>query len=160
MRHGSQSGSWIPWLFVAAFAFVLAVNATMIWVAVKTWPGLVTANSYDRGLKFNRALAAAAAQAALGWQVDFSAQLESGRHGLLTAWLRDREGRPLADAKVAARFLRPTSEGHDFTVTLAAAGDGRYTAAFELPLPGLWDVRLEVLQDDHRWIAEKRFFLR
>lgn len=160
MHDGSRSGSFIPWLFVAAFAVVVAVNATMIWIGVKTWPGLVTANSYDRGLQFNRVLEAAAAQAALGWQVEFSAQLESGRHGQLTASLRDRNGRPLEGASVAAHFMRPTSEGHDFTLNLAALGDGRYAAAFELPLPGLWDVRLEVLQGDQRWVQAKRFFLR
>lgn len=159
MRDGSHSGSWIPWIFVAGFAVVLAVNATMIWVGITSWPGLVTDNSYDRGLHYNRELEVAAAQAALGWQVEFSARLESGRHGVLEASLHDRDGRPVEGADIEARFLRPTSEGHDFTLALAPAGGGRYAATFELPLAGLWDIRLQVLRGGDRWVGQKRFFL-
>jgi nitrogen fixation protein FixH len=159
MRAGSRSGSWIPWIFVAGFAVVLAVNATMIWIGITSWPGLVTDNSYDRGLHYNRELEAAAAQTALGWQAEFSARLGEGLRGVLEASLRDRDGRPIEDASVEARFLRPTSEGHDFTLALAPEGGGRYTAAFELPLAGLWDVRLKVVRGGDRWVGQKRFFL-
>ena len=61
---------WIPWAFVAFFGVVLAVNAVMIWVAFVTWPGLETTSAYQKGLAYNRTLAASQAQEALGWRVD------------------------------------------------------------------------------------------
>ena len=38
--------------------------------------------------------------------------------------------------------MRPTSEGHDFTLELAYVGNGRYAADFALPLAGQWDIRI------------------
>jgi hypothetical protein len=43
MAHALASRSrYIPWLFVAGFAVVIAVNATMIWFAVGSFSGLYT----------------------------------------------------------------------------------------------------------------------
>ena len=54
--------------------------------------------------------------------------------------------------KVAAHFIRPTSEGHDFVVDLAPAPDGRYVGDIAMPLPGQWDVEIDVShpQGDYR----------
>jgi nitrogen fixation protein FixH len=56
--------------------------------------------------------------------------------------LKDHAGNILTDARVMAEVVRPTSEGHDFTVELSYQGQGRYTADFALPLPGQWDIRV------------------
>ena len=39
---------YIPWLFVAGFALVIAVNGTMIWFAVGLFSGLYTPKPRDR----------------------------------------------------------------------------------------------------------------
>jgi len=59
--------SLIPLAFVAGFAVVAAANGALIYEAFRSQPALVTAKSYEEGRAYNRELAAAARQAALGW---------------------------------------------------------------------------------------------
>jgi nitrogen fixation protein FixH len=151
---------WIPWAFVAFFGVVLAVNLTMIVVAMVTWPGLETKNAYQRGLAYNRTLAAAAAQAALGWQVDFRFTPAADGTGLAELTLRDRHGNLLRGAEVVARFLRPTHAGQDVEVVLEPARDGEYRAAVRLPLPGQWQVRVDVRHGGHRHQLSERLHVR
>ncbi len=155
-----RGGHWIPWAFGAFFLVVLIANGTMVYIGMTTWTGLVSTNYYEEGRTYNRNIAAAEAQAALGWQVAAEARLTRGFEGALTVDVRDRRGRPIADASVTARFIRPTSEGSDFSVDLAAAGDGRYRAAFTLPLTGLWDIHLDITRGDDRFVTTRRVILR
>jgi len=155
-----RGGHWIPWAFGAFFLVVLIANGTMIYIGMTTWTGLVSTNYYEEGRTYNRNIAAAEAQAALGWQVTAEARLTQGFDGELTVDVRDRQGQPITDATVTARFIRPTSEGHDFSLDLAATGEGSYRAAFTLPLTGLWDIHLDITRGDDRFVETRRVTLR
>ncbi|GBD45045.1 hypothetical protein HRbin40_02546 [bacterium HR40] len=159
MARRSTSRSWIPFLFVAGFLVVLVANAAMIGVGIATWPGLVTDHAYERGLQFQRELARAEAQKALGWQIEWQATGGAAGATLVLA-LHDREGRPIDTAEVRASFVRPTAEGHDFVLSLAPRGEGRFEASFRPPLPGLWDVELEIWRGEDSWTERRRLFLR
>ena len=37
-----RRGSWIPWLFVAFFVLIIAVNGVMVWFALECWTGLAS----------------------------------------------------------------------------------------------------------------------
>lgn len=127
---------WIPWAFVSAFLVVFAANATMVTFALTSWTGLDTEDPYRRGVAYNRTLEAERRQATLGWRA--SASWDAGR---LAVRVVDAAARPVTGAAVRADFIRPTAEGHDFSVDLAEEGGGRYAVAAEPPLAGLWDVR-------------------
>ena len=77
-----------------------------------------------------------------GWQVGIEFQAADLKSARLAVDLKDHSGNTLTDARVTAEMVRPTSEGHDFTVELTNQGQGRYTADFALPLPGQWDIRV------------------
>ncbi len=153
-------GHWIPWAFGGFFLVVLIANATMIYIGMTTWTGLVSEDYYEEGRNYNRNIAAAEAQAALGWQLDLEARLVAGFEGELTVTLRDRTGAPIGDATVTADFVRPTSEGNDFSVALAARGEGIYRAPFTLPLTGLWDIHIDVTRGTDRFVQTRRVTLR
>ncbi len=162
-RQGSRhagSGSWIPWLFVAFFGVVLAANLTMVWIGYASWTGLVTDRAYDEGLQYDRVLDALERQRRLGWQVEIEAALEHGLDGRLTMRAREADGRPLEGARARVRFVRPTLEGHDFTIELKPRGEGRYAADFTLPLAGVWDLHLELRRGADRFLAVERAVLR
>jgi nitrogen fixation protein FixH len=101
-----------------------------------------TTDAYRNGIAYNRALEAARAQEALGWQVSLRFVPSAPLAGRLEAILIDRHGAPLDDAVVTARLVRPVGEGHDREVTLQAEGGGRYAVRIELPLAGQWEARL------------------
>jgi nitrogen fixation protein FixH len=151
---------WIPWTFVAFFLVVFAVNGVMVWFALASWTGLETTNPYERGLAYNRALEAAREQAALGWQADFHFAQSGQRHGTLEFRLQERDGAPLAAARVDALLVRPTEEGHDFAVDLTEREPGRYGAEVELPLPGQWEVRLAARARGEVYRLSPRIYLK
>ena len=161
-RADAPSGRLYPWIFVAAMGLVVLVNAGMIWFAVSSFSGLATTDPYDKGLAFNRTLAAAEAQAALGWQVDVDAAAgpaDAAPTVTLAAAFRDRAGRALDGLQVRAFLVRPTSAGHDRAVDLAAAGEGRYRATAALALHGEWLLTI-VAKGKETWQSTRRIHLR
>ncbi|MEX2643419.1 MAG: FixH family protein [Acetobacterales bacterium] len=142
MTTGVRSG-WIPWVFVGGFAVVIAANATLTYFALSSWTGLETREAYIRGNHYNAVLEADARQQALGWKVEAGlARLPDGSEGL-NVELRDAAGRPFGGAAVTARLVRPTHEGYDLDLAVPERAVGSYAVPVRLPLPGIWDVRIE-----------------
>lgn len=160
MQQNRQRGSWIPWLFVAFFLVVVAVNGAMIWFAVESWTGLSTDDPYDKGLAYNRNLEAAQRQAALGWQPELTVRIVSGFSAEAELAVTDARGAPLTDARVMASFERPLEERSDFRVELTPARPGVYRAAFDLPLAGLWIAHVTIRRGDDLYVHEQRMVLR
>ena len=152
-------GWWIPGAFIAFFAVVLAVNGTMIWLALTSWTGLATNQPYDRGLTYNRNLHAAARQATLGWRPVLVARTGADS-GVVELDLADAAGRPVTEAEIVVRFERPTSEGLDFAVTLQPVRPGLYRGDFVLPLAGQWNLHATVRRGEDLFVHEQRVVLR
>ncbi len=139
-----QPGWYIPWMIAAPFLVVFAVNGTLVHYALSSFSGLTSEHASDEGAHYNLALAAAKAQAERGWQIKVTFTSASGLKGRLDVDLKDRAGQPLSGAEVTVGFLRPTKSGVDSHAKLSEGGAGRYGADVVVPLPGVWDVRLEV----------------
>lgn len=154
-----RPGWYIPWILVAGFGVVLAVNVTMIWIAMSTWTGISTNRAYDKGITYNRNLDAAQRQAALGWQADIEIAQAAGLAGTISVRLVDAGNQPLERVDVRADFERPTHQGYDFALTLERTGPGSYAAPFTAPLAGLWDVRVIATRDGDRLVATERLML-
>lgn len=143
-REDSRRDRWIPWLFVGFFAVVLVANGTLVYFAAASWTGLETNEYYIKGLHYNRTLEDVARQRKLGWKSHLSLRKAAKGEEELVLELVDDKGRGLSGGDVRADFVRPTNTGHDFAVSLADRGAGRYRAVVRPPLPGQWDVRVSV----------------
>ena len=153
-----RPGWWYPYIFVAAFLVVLAVNLIMARSAIQTFSGLETDQAYQKGLEYNRALAAAEAQKTLGWTADVDirpSNLQANSLVVSVGFL-DRDGKPVDDLTVDAEFVRPTVAGHDSRQGLSATGGGRYQAEVSLPFPGVWDMRVVARRGDLTYQLAKR----
>jgi len=147
-------------LFIAGFLVVIAVNGALIFFAEDTFSGLETESAYERGLNYNKALAAQAAQDQLGWQSQAAISDEDGGQRTLRVRMTDHEGRRLEDLTLEAHLVRPSNEGMDMIVTPLPAGDGSYVAAFTLPAAGQWDLRLVARRGDVAWQHSERLFVK
>lgn len=146
---------------LAFFGVIAAVNGGMIYFAVSTFSGIETENAYLRGLAYNETLQAAERQEALGWTVSFQPRQLEGRQVALEASFRDRHGRPLDELEVQVGLSRPTHQGYDHDLVLAASGGGRYSADAALPLAGQWDLRLRAQRGGKAlYSTEQRFWLK
>ncbi len=141
--QATAAGGWIPWVFVGLFGVVLIANGTMITVAISTFTGMETTSPYKKGLSYNKRLAAAAAQEALGWQASLDAEraVNAGQMAI-TFMLNDKEGAPIVAADVTARIDRPLQDGFEQVITLQELGGGHYSAAVDLPLKGQWEIQV------------------
>jgi nitrogen fixation protein FixH len=154
-----RSARLIPWLFVAFFVVVAAVNAVMITYAETTFTGVTSDHPYEEGIAYNKALAAARTQEKLGWQaaIDFAAPARENLK--LAVTLRDRDGAPIEGAQVSARFVRPTSAGFDSALRLNETKPGVYEAAPRLALPGQWDLVVTAAHDGADYQKTERVFV-
>lgn len=160
MAKVRADGWWYPWIFVAAMGVVVLVNGTLVAFALGSWTGLETEGHYEKGLAYNRDLAAAQAQAERGWRFAFALDGATAagdtRTGTLSATFADRNGVPLTDLEVRAIIRRPTAEGYDQELALASAGQGRYAAPAVFPLPGQWEVRIHAYRGDTAFQESRR----
>jgi nitrogen fixation protein FixH len=120
-----------------AFGIIIAVNVTMAWKAISTFPGLEVANSYAAGIGFN---ARTAAQEALGWQVT-----PAWNGGVLTLAFADAAG-VVRPAALKVEVGRPTDRAEDFTAGMAWDG-----SAFSAPVdlgPGQWRIDVDAVAAD------------
>lgn len=154
-RQGSRD-AWIPWLFVGLFGIVLAANGALAYFAISSFTGLETEGHYEKGLEYNRVLAAERRQDALGWSVYTDFRPNGGNSGRLVVSARDRRGTPLRGAAVTARLIRPTQSGYDREITLAPAGVGSYEAEVDLPLKGQWDIQTRIEHRSDTYLSVER----
>ena len=146
---------WIPWYFVAFFVGLAIMDGIFVYLATSTFTGVVTDQAYERGLKYNETVAAAEAQAELGWVG--SAALEGNETFSFT--LSDGAN-ALVGADVVAEFTRPTQSGVDFQVPLMGLQNGTYSAQVDFPLEGIWDVRVYVTWKQQQYQHSQRLMVR
>ena len=151
-----QPGWYIPWLFLPPFLVMLTANGLLIHYALSSFSGLTSQHASAEGAHYNAAIAAARAQAALGWQVSLTLSNVHGLAGTVEAVLLDREGKPLTGADVAVGLIRPTSAGADQAYSLKDVGGGRYRADIVVGLSGIWDLRLIARHPAGTWQMVER----
>jgi nitrogen fixation protein FixH len=125
-------------LMVGGFGIIIAVNLTLAWNAVATFPGLETRNSYVASQNFE---ADRAAQNALQW--DVSATLTDSQ---LTVAILDADGSPVQVEITRATFGRATHTGEDSIPAFIWNG-----SALTAPVTagdGYWNLRLELIAPD------------
>jgi nitrogen fixation protein FixH len=147
MSRKRPQGWWYPWIFVALFGVVFAVNMTMMKFATSTFSGLAVEHAFDKGNAYNAEIAAERAQDALGWTAKLSvvAAEPEDENARTVRWrftLADAERAPIDGLSVKAQIDRPTVTGHDIAMVLDPVAPGTYEAETLLPFKGQWEVRL------------------
>ncbi|SDG73582.1 FixH family protein [Roseospirillum parvum] len=158
-RRRRPDGWWYPWIFVAGFAVVIAVNGALFYFATGTFNGLETARPWQEMNNFNQRLASFRTDRERGWTVDLATERHDATLDLALT-VTDRYGQPVRGLAVEGVLWRPTRAGLDIPLRLAEAAPGRYRAVAELPAPGQWEVRAEARQGDTLLRLRERLDLR
>ena len=150
---------FIPWIFAAGMALVVAVNGVLVYFALGTWSGLVVEKPYERGVQYNRLLEAASRQETLGWRFDIALEsIDDGTRVVVQA--RDAAGQPLRSLKLSATVERPVEKEEHAAVQLHEEQPGRYAATVERLRPGQWQTRLVAERGSDSASAAQRQVLR
>lgn len=159
-------GWWYPYIFVAGFAVVIAVNGALAYFATSTFNGLETKNAYEKGRLYNQTIALEEKQKALGWQLTLTSESKpheppgTGYPADIVIQAVDRDGAALDGLTVHAEIRRPTVEGLDREVTLGRRDIGRYGSTVVLPEPGQWEVRVLATRGEDEYRLRERIFVK
>lgn len=126
------------WLF-GFFVTFATVDAFFVYIAVQTHAGVVTEQSYEKGLKYNTALEQAKMQAEMDIKVKTSLD-----NNVLSVTLTDKSNAPLIGATVTAQLKRPVHQGYDFDLLLHHKGNGVYKKDVTMPLAGVWTAEIGI----------------
>jgi nitrogen fixation protein FixH len=116
--------------------------------AIKTFSGLDADDPYDTGLVFNKEIAAAKAQAALGWNVELT-RTADGPATQLTVVAKDKAGQPLSGLDVTMHFFYPATRKLDRVIAASPVAEGVYAASAPLSY-GHWDVEVDLKRNGER----------
>ena len=139
-----KTSAWrSPWViaWVALVLVVLTANVTMIVLAVKTNPGLVVNDFYERGQHYERNLFSKMSRDP-GWlmRIDVPDDLVVGQARSVRFVVVDRAGAPVDAEDVTFYAYRPSDSAYDFRQPMEREATGRYRADIHFPLIGVWDL--------------------
>jgi nitrogen fixation protein FixH len=157
--HRQLTGRMVLAMLLAFFGVVIAVNVTMMKLAIGTLPGTEVDSAYSASLGYEKEIAAARAQDARRWEVDAHVERAAGGAALLQLTAHDKEGRPVTGLKFAGRFERPADKRADQAIELSEVGVGVYRGRLDAVAPGQWDLVLEGDQGGQRMFLSKNRLL-
>ncbi len=136
----SARSGWrfFPWFVAGGIGITVLVNFALLWFAVESFPGLATQGGFATSNAYDRVLAAAQQQAALGWTVQDT--LVAGRPVVTVA---GPDGGPLVGATLAATAERPVGTALPIPLVFHETLPGRFEADIVLEA-GKWDLDLAV----------------
>ncbi len=137
-------------LFFGAMALA---NGALVYSALRSLPGGALANSYDASQSYNKSIAEARAQDERGWRASVSARPE-GDGARVVFELRERDGTPVGNANVEARFEHPSDRRVDRAASLTQSGATHEGLVRDLR-PGQWTLVIEA-----RTVGETAFVTR
>jgi nitrogen fixation protein FixH len=127
-------------MFVAFFGVIIAVNVTLAWQAIATFPGLEVANGYVASQSFDRDRKA---QQALGWTLVHG--YDPAAHELRLTFT-DAAGLPVAVKALDVLVGRTTATAQDTRPEFVVRG-GAYVASADLAM-GKWMMAVEAVAQD------------
>jgi nitrogen fixation protein FixH len=153
------SDKYIPWTFVGFFACLTLLFAWFAYIAHITYPGVVTDEPYDKGIAYNKIIAAAEAGQALGWKLSLDAAAAFGGRTVFRLRAADRDGRPVTGGAARLWLTRPVHGGIDLHLVMAERANGVYEVSAPLAEPGLWELRAEIRKDGRSIQVSRRMEL-
>jgi nitrogen fixation protein FixH len=148
-----------PWVigWVASIFIVLAANLVMVYLAIRTNPGLVVEDYYERGQNYEKTLFSRRANDP-GWHmsVDLPEDAVAGSEIPVSFSVLDRAGVPVTPDQVTFFAYRPSDSRRDFAVPMQEETRGLYTAKVMFRLKGVWDILVSARQGGEEYNLGRR----
>jgi nitrogen fixation protein FixH len=161
ISQNNKSAMANPWVlgWIGLLVTVVLVNVMFIVTAFKTSPGLVDESYYEQGRDVEKNfLQRQEARNRLGWDIRLQApeEIVLGRDALYTLNIVDSIGLPLKDANVTLHAYRPSDAAADIKTEMQSIGSGLYQMSLNLPLKGVWDLRVKINKGEDELEIERR----
>jgi nitrogen fixation protein FixH len=134
------TGRHVLAITTSAFAVIIAVNLTLAYKAVSTFPGLEVRNSYVASQGFDERRRA---QTELGWTLTHAYDAGTGQ---LSVALTDATG-AIAEVSNMKVLVGRATEARDDTWPQMVKANGKWAADLALT-PGKWMMKVEAMSKD------------
>ena len=141
-----------PYLF-ALVAFFLCMDVFFVSLAIKTFSGVYTDNSYQKGIEFDKIHKQEIYDQKLGWKAKISFNSSFNQ---ISLQLSDRLNFPITGAKVQAKLISPVTAMFDQALFLNEVSEGLYKANFQPKIKGQFDVRVRAVAGKIEFITTER----
>jgi nitrogen fixation protein FixH len=165
MRVGMEekilTGRTVLFSILVFFGLVIAVNVTMMTLAVETLPGTDVDNPYSTGLAYNKEISAARAQEARAWHVMARVERQADGQSTIRVEARDGAGAPVTGIAFFARLEHPVDRRADHAVSLSEGERGIYGGTAENVAAGQWELVIDGERGSRRmFMSRNRLLLR
>lgn len=150
------TGRMVLLMLVAFFGVMFLINFYMASEAVNTFSGQEGGDPYDTGLAYNKEIAAAKAQAALGWKVNIT-RVQDGAAQQFTTSVKDKAGKPISGLKAKMHFFFPATRKFDQEIVATPVAAGVYTGSVDLRR-GRWMVQTDLIENGKRKFRSRNHF--
>jgi nitrogen fixation protein FixH len=141
-----------PYFIFGSFFVVLIVNFTYIIIANKTWRGLWTENSYQKGLNHNDALKKAENQKKLGVKILTNVIKNSDNKFFIETFVKDRNNNFITNLAILYRLKYLPDSKYDFTLDSKFASSISRYANLTLEKNGYWQI--ETIVSNQAFVAQ------
>lgn len=165
---GTAGFHWAPTLIIVFFVVLVLFDSVLVVIATRglpepvarvllpqmsnqgdissAFPGVVAKDFQKKEALYNTYLKQAQQQQARGWVVHkgWLGPVQVGRPAQFQVTVNDRAGARVQGAEVHGSFLRPADTRLDLSFVLTEASPGMYQGELVLPVPGDWDLMLEI----------------
>lgn len=147
--QSSPEGKRNPWV-IAWFGIIgifLSANAIFIVFAFTSNPGLVTEDYYEQGRLYEKnAIKRLATQNRLQWEskLEIPDTIILNTPDTYRFSAVDSRGLPIRDAEITVVAYRPSDADADFSTSLNYIAPGLYQGLLSFPLPGAWDLNINI----------------
>ncbi len=145
---------FFPYAIALGLALVAAVDGTIAWTALRTFPGTVTHSQFEDSNRYDAILENASREAALGWTTDLSVIAGVPRLRLI-----DRDGQKLEGARVVGQASRPLGNIAALDLVFRAVAPGEYVSETKLIDAGQWEIDLTAAVSGKRIHLSRRIML-
>ncbi len=148
--------SFIPITFIIIFALIIVINACFFYLAQKTAVGVVTEDSYDKGLSYNLSIEQQQSQLRNG--IKGNLDIQNHPSGALVSLEINT-----ACSSANMHLMRTVHDKDDIKAELLPAKSGdnfRYEMLLNKNIIGLWFLRVKCYSGEQEYYFSDKFVLR
>jgi nitrogen fixation protein FixH len=143
---------------VVVLALTIAVNIYVAFRANDDPSVSVESDYYQKAVRFDADQALRRRSERMGWRLSLAANSATAGEATLTATLLDSTGTPVRGAVVRLTARHVARGDAPFSATAREEGD-HYVATLPLVRRGLWDVAVEIVRGNERYVTAQRLDL-
>jgi len=142
--------------WVGILIIVVTVNFFMVSMAIVTSTGLTVPDFYEKGKNMAAIVAKRGEMMEMGWQVDLvMPELVQNTNAPLVMNLKNKQGDAF-DVDSAVLYYYRITKKDDGEIVFSPTGKlGEYTAQISLPLKGKYEMVLELLKEDKKYLVSQ-----